>query len=90
MRWFGRVQRSEFIGGRMPRLELAGRRTRWEPEWRFIRAVKDNVNWVGVREEDKEDGGEEDASTVVTREEKGKGERPFLSAARLCTTQQLQ
>lgn len=32
LRWFEHVQRREFVSGRMPRFELAGRRLRGEAE----------------------------------------------------------
>ena len=57
MRWFGHVQRrySEYIGSRMLRLELPGRRPRGRPKKRFMDVVKEDMKVVGVRKEDAED-----------------------------------
>lgn len=68
----------------MPRFELAGRKPRGKPKRRFIHVEKDDVNLVGAREEDKEDGGEKDALTAVTQEEKRR-RRLFQSVAHLRT-----
>ena len=57
LRWFGHVQRrdSEYISGRMMRLELPGRRSRGRPKRRFMDVVKEDMKLVGVREEDADD-----------------------------------
>ncbi|WP_139267332.1 reverse transcriptase domain-containing protein, partial [Escherichia coli] len=57
LRWFGHVQRrdSEYIGKRMLRLELPGRRPRGRPKRRFLDVVKEDMRIVGVGEEDTED-----------------------------------
>ncbi|XP_016321114.1 uncharacterized protein LOC107672441 isoform X3 [Sinocyclocheilus anshuiensis] len=56
LRWFGHVQRreSEYIGKRMLRLELPGRRPRGRPKRRFMDVVKEDMKVVGLREEDAE------------------------------------
>ena len=56
LRWFRHVQRSEYVGRRMMRLELAGRRSGGRPKRRFMDVVKEKLKSVGVREEDAEDG----------------------------------
>ncbi|KAK2875054.1 hypothetical protein Q8A73_024333, partial [Channa argus] len=57
LRWFGHVQRRncEYIGRRMLRLELPGRRSRGRPKRRFMDVVREDMKLVGVREEDAED-----------------------------------
>ena len=57
VRWFGHVQRrdSDYIGRRMMRLELPGRKPRRRPKRRFMDAVKEDMQSVGVREEDAEE-----------------------------------
>ena len=57
LRWFGHVQRrdSEYIGNRMLRLELPGKRPRGRPKRRFMDVVKEDMKVVGVREEDAKD-----------------------------------
>ncbi|XP_013866635.1 uncharacterized protein LOC106519479 [Austrofundulus limnaeus] len=57
LRWFGHVQRREieYIGRRMLRMELPGRRPRGRPKRRFMDGVKEDMKVVGVREEDAED-----------------------------------
>ena len=53
LRWFGHVQRrdSEYVGRRMLRLELPGRRPRGRPRRRFMDVVKEDMKLVGVKEE---------------------------------------
>ena len=57
LRWFGHVQRRncEYIGRRMLRLELPGRRSRGRPKRRFMDVVREDMKLVGVSEEDAED-----------------------------------
>ncbi|KAM8853652.1 putative transposon-derived protein F52C9.6 [Synchiropus picturatus] len=57
LRWFGHVQRreSQYIGRRMLRLELPGRRWRGRPKMRFMEVVKEDMRFVGLREEEAED-----------------------------------
>ena len=57
LRWFGHVQRrdSEYIGRRMLRMELPGRRPRGRPKRRFMDVVKEDMRVVGVREDEAED-----------------------------------
>ena len=57
LRWFGHVQRrdSEYIGRRMLRLELPGRRPRGRPKRRFMDVVKEDMKVVGVKEKEAED-----------------------------------
>ena len=52
LRWFGHLQRidSEYFGGRMLKMELPGRRER-----RFMDDVKEDIDIVGLTEEDAED-----------------------------------
>ena len=57
LRWFGHVQRrdSEYIGRRMLRMELPGRRSRGRPKRTFMDVVKEDMKLAGVREEEAED-----------------------------------
>ncbi|KAK2896145.1 hypothetical protein Q8A73_015633 [Channa argus] len=57
LRWFGHVQRRncDYIGRRMLRLELPGRRSRGRPKRRFMDVVREDMKLVGVSEEDAED-----------------------------------
>ncbi|KAK2899617.1 hypothetical protein Q8A73_012746 [Channa argus] len=57
LRWFGHVQRRncEYIGRRMLRLELPGRRSRGRSKRRFMDVVREDMKLVGVSEEDAED-----------------------------------
>ena len=57
LRWFQHEQRgdSEYIGRRLTRLELSGRRPRGRPKRRFMDVVKENLKLVGVREEKADD-----------------------------------
>ena len=55
LRWFGHVQRrdSEYICGRMMRLELPGRRPRGRPERRLMAAVKEDMQFAVATPEGK-------------------------------------
>ena len=55
LRWFRHVHRrdSKYIGRRMMKLELPGRRPRGRPK-RFMDVVKEDMKLVGVREENSE------------------------------------
>ena len=46
---------SEYIGRRMLRLELPGRRPRGRPKRRFMDVVKEDMKVVGVKEKEAED-----------------------------------
>ena len=54
LRWFGHVQRrdSGAIGRRILEMELLGRRRRGSPKRRFMDAVREDIQVVGVRVED--------------------------------------
>ena len=56
LRWFGRVQRrdSGYIGRRMLEMELPGRKQRSRLKRRYMNAVKEDMQVVGVRIEDTE------------------------------------
>lgn len=53
-RWFGHVERrhGEYISGQVLRLELPSRRPRGKTERNFMDAVKENLQFVGVRKQD--------------------------------------
>ena len=57
MRWFRREQRrgNEFIGRRRVKMELPGRRQSVGSKRRFVDVVREDLQIVGVREEDVED-----------------------------------
>ncbi|KAI5085738.1 hypothetical protein C0J45_24215, partial [Silurus meridionalis] len=57
LRWFGHVQRRDinYIGRRMLRMELPGRRKRGRPKRRFMDVVREDMQVVGVKEADVED-----------------------------------
>ena len=55
--WFGHVRRKDdgYIGRRMLRMDLAGKRKWGRPKRRFMDAVREDVAVVEVTEEDTED-----------------------------------
>lgn len=57
LRWFGHVWRSdaEYIGKRMLKMELPGKRKRGRPKRRFMDAVREDMQVVGTIEEDAEE-----------------------------------
>ncbi|KAI5102771.1 hypothetical protein C0J45_8123, partial [Silurus meridionalis] len=59
LRWFGHVQRRDmgYISRRMLRMEPPGRRKRQRPKRRFMDVVKEDMQVVGLKEADVEDGG---------------------------------
>ena len=58
LRSFGHVRRKDdgYIGRRMLRMELPGKRKRGRPKMRFMDVVKEDMAVVEVTEEDAEDG----------------------------------
>ena len=57
LRWYGHVLRKDdgYIGRRMLRMELPGKRKRGRPKRRFMDVVKEDMAVVEVTEEDTED-----------------------------------
>ena len=55
LRWFGHVHNDGYIGRRMPRMELPGKRKRGRPKRRFMDAVREDMAEVEVTEEDADD-----------------------------------
>ena len=57
-RWFRHFQRRErgYVGGRMLKTEPPGRRERGRPKRTFMEVIREDMQIVGVREEDAEDG----------------------------------
>ena len=57
LRWYGHVLRKDdgYIGRRMLRMELPGKRKRGRPKRRFMDVVKEDMAEVEVTEEDAED-----------------------------------
>ena len=57
LRWYGHVRRKDdgYIGRRMPRMELPGKRKRGSPKRWFMDVVKEDMAEVKVTEEDAED-----------------------------------
>ena len=56
LRWFGHVRRKDdgYIGRRMLRMELPGKRKRGRPKRRFMDAVREDMAEIEVMEEDAE------------------------------------
>ena len=57
LRWYGHVLRKDdgYIGRRLPRMELPGKRKRGRPKRRFMDVVREDMVEVEVTEEDTED-----------------------------------
>ena len=57
LRWYGHVLRKDdgYIGRRMLRMELPGKRKRGRPKRRFVDVVKEDMAEVEVKEEDADD-----------------------------------
>ncbi|KAJ8376011.1 hypothetical protein SKAU_G00065910 [Synaphobranchus kaupii] len=57
LRWFGHVRRREvgYIGRRMLDMELPGKRRRGRPKRRFMDTVKEDMQAVGVTEDEAQD-----------------------------------
>ena len=57
LRWYGHVRRKDdgYIGRRMLRMELPGKRKRGRPKRRFMDVVKEDMAEVKVTAEDAED-----------------------------------
>ena len=56
LRWYGHVRRKDdgYIGRRMLRVELPGKRKRGRPNRRFMDVVKEDMAEVEVTEEDED------------------------------------
>ena len=56
LRWYGHLRRKDdgYIGRRMPRMELPGKRKWCKPKRRFMDAVREDMAVVEVTEEDTE------------------------------------
>ena len=54
LRWFGHVLRRDidYIGQRMLKMELPGRRRRGRPKRRYLDTVREDMRAVGLTEED--------------------------------------
>ena len=57
LRWYGHVMRrdQEYVEIKMMEMELPGKRRRGRPKRRFLDAVKEDMQEVGVKETDVED-----------------------------------
>ena len=56
LRWYGHVLRKDgYIGRRMLKMELPGKRKRGRPKRRFMDVVKEDMAEVEVKEEDADD-----------------------------------
>ena len=53
LRWYGHVRRKDdgYIGRRMPRMKLQGKRKRGRPKRRFMDVVKEDMAEVEVKED---------------------------------------
>ena len=73
LRWYGHVLRKDdgYIGRRVQRVELPGKRKRGRPKRRFMDVVKEDMAEVEVTEEDAEATGDRQ-SAVATRKKKKK------------------
>ena len=57
LRWYGHVMRrdQEYVGRKMMKMELPGKRRRGRPRRRFLDVVKEDMGEVGAKETDIED-----------------------------------
>ena len=57
LRWYGHVMRrdQEYVGRKMMKMELPGKRKRGRPKRRFLDLVKEDMGEVGVKETDVKD-----------------------------------
>ena len=57
LRWYGHVMRrdQEYVGRKMMKMELPGKRKRGRPKRRFLDVVKEDMREVGAKETDVED-----------------------------------
>ena len=57
LRWYGHARRKYvgYIGRRMLRIELPGKRKRGRPKWRFMDVVKEDMAEAKVTEDDTKD-----------------------------------
>ena len=56
LRWYGHVMRrdQEYIGRKMIKVELPGKRKRGRPKKKFLDVVKEDIGELGARETDVE------------------------------------
>ena len=54
LRWYGHIMRRgrEYVGRRVMKMELSGKRKRGRPKRRFLDAVKEDIRKVGTKETD--------------------------------------
>ena len=57
LRWYGHVMRrdQEYVGRKMMKMELPGKRKTGKPKRRFVDVVKEDMREVGAKETDVED-----------------------------------
>ena len=57
LRWYGHVMRrdQEYVGRKMMKMKLPGKRKRGRPKRRFLDVVKEDMGEVGAKETDVED-----------------------------------